>query len=75
MNRVQNLRKDSGLDVTDRIDLTLDCASEIESAIASNETFICNEVLANTIVFKSLDQATLIDLITEGDVKIQLTKL
>ena len=29
VNRVQNLRKDSGLEVTDKIRLTVECESEI----------------------------------------------
>jgi isoleucyl-tRNA synthetase len=75
VNRVQNLRKDSGLEVTDKIRLTVECASEIQAAIAQNEEYVCNEVLATEISFGSFDgEALLVDLVQEGDAKIGLVK-
>jgi len=75
VNRVQNLRKDSGLEVTDRIQLTLDSSAEIQAAIAENQDYVCNEVLATAIAFGSLgSDAQLIDLLEEGDAKIGLVK-
>ncbi|MGV3631996.1 MAG: isoleucine--tRNA ligase [Bacteroidota bacterium] len=75
INRVQNLRKDSGLEVTDRIRLTIECSSEIRQAIAQNQDYVSNEVLASEISFGSLgDNALVIDLVEEGDSKINLVK-
>jgi len=75
VNRVQNLRKDSGLEVTDKIRLTVECAAEIQSAIAQNEGYVCNEVLATEINFGSLgDDALSVDLVEEGDAKIGLVR-
>lgn len=75
INRVQNLRKDSGLEVTDKITLSIECSAEIQAAIAQNEEYVCNEVLANAITFGSLsDTALVIDLVEEGDSKIALAK-
>jgi len=75
VNRVQNLRKDSGLEVTDKIRLTVECATEIQSAIAQNEGYVCNEVLATEITFGSLgDDALSVDLVEEGDAKIGLIR-
>lgn len=75
VNRVQNLRKDSGLEVTDRIVLKIDTSDEIKSAIAANEKYICNEVLANQVIFDSLDSDSLVtDLVDKGDAKIDLQK-
>ena len=75
VNRVQNLRKDSGLEVTDKIRLTVECASEIQAAIAQNEEYVCNEVLATEISFGSFDgEALIVDLVEEGDAKIGLMK-
>mgnify|MGYP005628338709 FL=1 len=60
INRLQNLRKDSGLAITDRIDV---CANGAESVLAAMETHrhvIMDEVLANALtltdVFCSEDQ-------------------
>ena len=75
VNRVQNLRKDSGLEVTDRIQLTLESTAEIQSAIAQNQEYVCNEVLATKITFGKVDVSPqVIDLLEEGDAKIGLVK-
>ncbi|MCF0053926.1 isoleucine--tRNA ligase [Dyadobacter sp. LJ53] len=47
VNRVQNLRKDSGYEVTDKIRITLqDNDTLLASAIAANKDYICQEVQA-----------------------------
>jgi isoleucyl-tRNA synthetase len=75
VNRVQNLRKDSGLEVTDKIRLTVECASEIQASIAQNEEYLCNEVLATEISFGSFaGEALVVDLVKEGVAKIELVK-
>jgi isoleucyl-tRNA synthetase len=75
VNRVQNLRKDSGLEVTDRILLKVDTNELIQNAIASNKEYVCNEVLANDVVFETLgDDALLTDLVESDDAKIGLEK-
>ena len=75
VNRVQNLRKDSGLEVTDRILLKVDTNELIQNAIASNKEYVCNEVLANDVVFESLgDDALSTDLVDADDAKIGLVK-
>ena len=75
VNRVQNLRKDSGLEITDRILLKVDTNELIQSAIAANKEYVCNEVLANEIVFEVLGgEALVTDLENEGDAKVSLVK-
>ena len=53
VNRIQNYRKDSGLEVTDRIDIILKSEFELEKAIKENKNYILNETLANTLKFES----------------------
>ncbi len=75
INRVQNLRKDSGLEVTDNINLFVECSSELQNAIQKNGEYVCNEVLANNIQFETLvTDSLIIDLVEEGDAKIALKK-
>jgi isoleucyl-tRNA synthetase len=75
VNRVQNLRKDSGLEVTDRIVLKVETNELIREAICSNMQYVCAEVLANDISFESVSDAALItDLEAEADTKIDLVK-
>ena len=51
VNRIQNIRKDSGFEVTDRIKVTLHENPELKEAIAANEEYIKSETLTDTIVF------------------------
>jgi isoleucyl-tRNA synthetase len=50
VNRIQNIRKDSGLEVTDRIRLSITKHPKISAAIATNNKYICEETLADEIV-------------------------
>lgn len=49
VNRIQNLRKDSGFEVTDRIEIALQKTEILENAIAQNAGYIKTETLANTL--------------------------
>ena len=51
INRVQNLRKDSGFEVTDKIKLTIEVNTVLEEAIVANEEYIKNETLTNELIF------------------------
>ena len=49
VNRIQNLRKESGLEVTDRIELKIKSDDKINLAINDNLNYICSETLANSL--------------------------
>ena len=49
INRVQNLRKDGGLEITDRISITLAPNAEIEAAVSAFGDYIKTQVLADNI--------------------------
>ena len=51
VNRIQNLRKDSGLEVTDRIEITVEKHDDIEGAVNKNFDYICSETLADKLSF------------------------
>ena len=51
VNRIQNIRKDSGLEVTDKIKVELQKNSILEEAILSNEAYIKSETLTESLVF------------------------
>jgi len=75
VNRVQNLRKESGLEITDRIVLKVDTNDLVKSAIITNKNYVCDEVLANDVLFEVLDSnALLTDLAEAEDAKIGLVK-
>jgi isoleucyl-tRNA synthetase len=75
VNRVQNLRKDSGLDVTDRIALKIDTSEALQAAISENQVYVCAEVLADSISFESLTSGLITDLETPEDARIELLKI
>lgn len=54
VNRVQNLRKESGLDVTDKIKLIIQKNDILEQSIAANEHYIKTETLTNELVFEEV---------------------
>jgi isoleucyl-tRNA synthetase len=49
INRIQNLRKDSGLEVTDKINVRIQRHASIEEAIQNYKDYIGSQTLANTI--------------------------
>jgi isoleucyl-tRNA synthetase len=51
INRVQNLRKDSGLEVTDRIKLSIENNAILAEAVATNKEYIMNETLTSELNF------------------------
>lgn len=53
VNRIQNLRKDKGFDVTDRINVVVAENEFIKEAINHNLNYICAEILANNLEFAS----------------------
>lgn len=46
VNRIQNFRKDSGLEVTDRIALFIKRNADVRDAVQNNLEYICQETLA-----------------------------
>ena len=55
INRVQNIRKESGLEITDRISITLAPNAEVENAVNSFGNYIKTQVLADAIVIAPND--------------------
>ena len=51
VNRIQNARKDSGLEVTDKIKLTLLKDQNLEQSILENKAYIMSETLTKELVF------------------------
>ena len=54
VNRIQNLRKTAGLEVSDRIELGVQGADEVESAVAGHRDYVSGETLAVALRIGSL---------------------
>ena len=68
VNRIQNLRKELGFEVTDRIEINLSAEEKLAKAINNNLNYICSETLAdelNIIAYNFLEKVEEIEL-TEG---------
>ena len=61
VNRIQNIRKESDFDVTDKVEATVfadgEAYAEIEEALKSYKDYVCSQTLANTLVLKPLADA------------------
>ncbi|OXA99459.1 isoleucine--tRNA ligase [Flavobacterium pectinovorum] len=51
VNRIQNIRKDSGFEVTDKIKVQIQRSGLLEEAILKNEDYIKSETLTDDLVF------------------------
>jgi isoleucyl-tRNA synthetase len=73
---VQQARKDAGLDVSDRIRLTLEAAEDVLSAVAAHSELVQSETL--TLELESISNSALSNPVTVGDgqqVQVSVAKL
>ena len=49
VNRIQNIRKSSGFEITDKINIVLSKNPDTDDAVNEYNTYICNQVLANSL--------------------------
>ena len=75
VNRIQNLRKDKGFEVTDRIVLTLENHTALNDALAQFKDYICAEVLATELnLVDSLPTGDEVELIDAINLKMSVVK-
>ncbi|WP_026708422.1 isoleucine--tRNA ligase [Flavobacterium frigidarium] len=74
VNRIQNIRKDSGFEVTDKIKVYLQNNSVLEEAVAINAAYIKSETLTEELIFSDkLEDGAEIEF-DEITTKIKITK-
>ncbi|MCK6607207.1 MAG: isoleucine--tRNA ligase [Flavobacterium sp.] len=62
INRIQNIRKDSGFEVTDKITVKMEKNSQVEEAVLANESYIKSETLTESLIFvENLENGTEIE--------------
>lgn len=69
INRIQNIRKESGFEVTDRVKIKIGRALALEDAITNFRDYIATQVLADSIEVVGLDDKNKIDI---DDIKTSL---
>ena len=75
VNRVQNLRKDRGLEVTDRIALTVEADGPVRAALEQNLDYLRAETLAEEVAWMAVESAENVELVEGTSVKIDLRPL
>jgi isoleucyl-tRNA synthetase len=74
VNRIQNIRKDSGFEVTDKVKVHLQKNAALENAVKANEAYIKSETLTETLIFEeNLEKGTEIEF-DEIKTRITITK-
>jgi len=74
VNRIQNIRKSSGFEITDKIVVSLSKHAEINDAISEYNDYIANQVLATEIVLVDVVQNASVLNFDEFDLQISVTK-
>ncbi len=74
VNRIQNLRKGSGLEVTDRITVTLSENDTLQEALDEHGAYVMSEVLADGITFGQASAGSDEDFGEVGVVRVAVEK-
>ncbi|MBO7625261.1 MAG: isoleucine--tRNA ligase, partial [Bacteroidales bacterium] len=75
VNRIQNLRKETNLAVTDRIRVSLTAHEELQEVLESHREYICNETLSTSMdLVEGLQNGTAIELTDTLKVCVELAK-
>ena len=75
INRIQNIRKDSGFEVTDKINIKLSNNEDVVKSLAIYKEYIATQTLAISIeIFEELDNATQIE-INDSNIAIIVEKI
>jgi isoleucyl-tRNA synthetase len=74
VNRIQKIRKESGLEVTDRIVVNIEEYEPLKSAIINYKDYICAEILADNIsIIPQIQNGTEIE-VNEAILKVLISK-
>jgi isoleucyl-tRNA synthetase len=71
---VQQARRDAGLDVSDRITLTVSASDDVVAAVRVHEAFLASETLANGVSYGAVDGGVTGAVGDGGEVAVQVLK-
>lgn len=75
VNRIQNFRKEAGLNITDKVNIFIETTDVIGEAILVNKSYIAAEVLAQDIILGNIEgESYETDVEEENDTKVGLVK-
>lgn len=74
VNRIQNLRKERGLEVTDRIEVKIVEKPEIGAAIQNNLKYICSETLASDLqLVPAIEETEVFEIEVDENISTQVS--
>lgn len=72
VNRIQNIRKDSNFEVTDKINVKIEKHDELNEALEKHNDFICGQTLANSLTLVNTTSGNNIREIEIDDIKTKI---
>ncbi|MFO7194208.1 MAG: DUF5915 domain-containing protein, partial [Thermocrispum agreste] len=72
---VQQARRDAGLEITDRIALTVQAPDEVRSAVQAHEEFVRGETLSQQVSYGTVDGGFAGSVGDGLDVRVAVTKI
>jgi len=74
VNRIQNLRKDKGFEVTDKISLQVLNHEEIKNSLLNNKDYICAEILATSFeIVETMQSPEAVTVEVDEDISTRVT--
>jgi isoleucyl-tRNA synthetase len=61
VSKIQNIRKSSGFEITDRIAVTISSDENSDAAIEEHKAYICNQVLADSLIIEEPYEGIVLD--------------
>ena len=61
VSKIQNIRKSSGFEISDRIAVTLSSNENSDAAVEEHKTYICNQVLADSLTIAEVAEGTALE--------------
>ena len=76
VNRIQNIRKSSGLEVTDRIQVQIQATEEVDKALSLYADYIADEVLADSVASAAgLSGGEVVEFLGGEELRIEVEKV
>lgn len=67
VNRIQKIRKDSGFELTDRINVVIDTNETLKKSLTTYKDYICAEILAENLYFEPVSNGNGIEIDVNGN--------
>lgn len=74
VNRIQNLRKSNGFNVTDRITIKIESLDGVQAAVSAYGDYIQNETLANSILVEPMVDGSVVEWMDGEEIMIAVEK-